>query len=53
MKGRLILNLSIFNNPNGLGHSVVPAIPMLYYYLIYRRPILLRVLGFALMAIPL
>ena len=53
MKGRLILNLSIFNNPNALGHSVVPAIPMLYYYLIWKRPVGLRVLGFGLMLIPL
>ena len=53
MKGRLILNLSIFNNPNALGHSVVPAIPMLYYYLIWKRPIIFRTLGIALLAIPL
>ncbi len=53
MKGRLILNLSIFNNPNGLGHSVVPAIPMLYYYLVWNRPIAQRILGVALMLIPL
>jgi hypothetical protein len=53
MKGRLILNLSIFNNPNGLGHSVVPAIPMLYYFFIWKRPIISRVLGAALLIIPL
>ena len=49
MKGRLILNLSIFNNPNGLGHSVVPAIPLLYYFCIWKKPIVLRVLGVVLM----
>ncbi|MEP6667602.1 MAG: hypothetical protein ABJF10_00530 [Chthoniobacter sp.] len=53
MKGRLVLNLSIFNNPNALGHSVVPAIPMLYYYLVWKRPVASRILGFALLAIPL
>jgi len=53
MKGRLVLNLSIFNNPNGLGHSVVPAIPMLYYYLIWKRPTTSRIIGCALMVIPL
>lgn len=53
MKGRLILNLSIFNNPNGLGHSVVPAIPMLYYYFIWKRPVTSRFVGIALMVIPL
>ena len=50
MKGRLILNLSIFNNPNALGHSVVPAIPLLYYVCIWKKPIILRALGFALIA---
>jgi len=53
MKGRLILNRSIFNNPNALGHSVVPAIPLLNYYLIWKRPIAWRVLGFGLLSIPL
>jgi hypothetical protein len=49
MKGRLILNLSIFNNPNALGHSVVPAIPMLYYVCIWKRPLVWRALGTGLM----
>jgi hypothetical protein len=51
MKNRLILNLSIFNNPNALGHSVVPAIPLLYYFCIWKRPILLRCIGVVLMAV--
>lgn len=50
MKNRLILNLSIFNNPNALGHSVVPAIPLLYYFCIWKKPVALRALGVALMA---
>jgi hypothetical protein len=37
MKGRLILNLSIFNNPNALAHAIVPVIPMLYYLLFWRK----------------
>jgi O-antigen ligase len=37
MKGRLTLNLSIFNNPNGLAHAIVPVIPMLYYLLFWRQ----------------
>ena len=49
MQGRLTLNLSIFNNPNGLGHSVVPAIPLLYYFCIWKKPIALRAIGAALM----
>lgn len=51
MKERLVLNLSIFNNPNALGHSVVPAIPLLYYFCIWKKPMVLRALGFALMAV--
>ena len=49
MKGRLCLNLSIFNNPNALGHSVVPAIPLLYYFCFWKKPIVLRALGVGLM----
>ncbi|MEQ1859614.1 MAG: O-antigen ligase family protein [Chthoniobacteraceae bacterium] len=37
MKGRLVLNLSIFNNPNALAHAIVPVIPMLYYLLFWKR----------------
>lgn len=37
MKGRLVLNLSLFNNPNSLGHGVVPAIPLLYYTVFWRK----------------
>ncbi len=52
MKGRLALNLSIFRNPNALGHNVVPAIPMLYYFCIWRRPIFMKELGLFLMLLP-
>ena len=51
MKNRLVLNLSIFNNPNALGHSVVPAIPLLYYFCIWKKPIVLRALGVVLMGL--
>jgi len=37
MKGRLVLNLSIYNNPNALAHAIVPVIPMLYYLLFWKR----------------
>ncbi len=50
MKNRLVLNLSIFNNPNALGHSVVPAIPLLYYFCIWKKPVVMRAIGVALMA---
>lgn len=52
MKGRLALNLSIFNNPNALGHSVIPSIPMIYYYFVYKRLVTTRILGLALMIVP-
>lgn len=42
MKGRLVLNLSIFDNPNALGHSVVPAIPMVFFLMIWKRPLFIR-----------
>ena len=48
MKGRLILNLSIFNNPNTLAHSIISAIP-LFYYLFYWRQITKKI--FALLLI--
>jgi len=37
MKGRLVLNLSIFNNPNALAHSIIPAVPLIYYLFVWRR----------------
>jgi len=37
MKGRLILNLSIFDNPNALGHSLVPVFGMLYFLYFWKR----------------
>jgi hypothetical protein len=41
MKGRLVLNLSIFNNPNALAHSIIPAVP-LFYYLVYWRGAIMK-----------
>lgn len=37
MKGRLILNLSIFDNPNALGHSLVPLFGIFYFLYIWKR----------------
>jgi hypothetical protein len=51
MKGRLTLNLSVFRNPNALGHNVLPAIGMIYFVFIWKRA-LSRPLGLALIAIP-
>ena len=51
MKGRLMLNLSVFDNPNALAHSVVPAIP-LFYYMVYWRQIITKA-WILLLAVPL
>jgi hypothetical protein len=51
MKGRLILNLAVFNNPNALAHSVVPAVP-LFYYLVYWRRVTLKIFSL-LLIVPL
>ena len=53
MKGRLCLGTSIFNNPNALGHTVVPVIVMLYYLFIWKRPIFVRIGALVLFAAPL
>jgi hypothetical protein len=51
MKGRLVLNLSVFNNPNALAHGIVPVLPLLYYLLFWRRVFMKGLL--VIMAIPL
>lgn len=53
MKGRLILNTSIFNNPNGLGHSIVPVVVMLYYLCVWKRPVAVKIFLFPLLFLPL
>lgn len=53
MKGRLILRTSIFNNPNALGHSVVPLIVMLYFNLFWKRPVFVKVAMIPIMLFPL
>jgi len=51
MKGRLILNLSVFNNPNALAHSIIIAVP-LFYYLFYWRRVTMKA-GMVLLLVPL
>lgn len=53
MKGRLILNTSIFNNPNALGHSIVPVVVMLFYLCFWKRPIAVKILLFPLLLLPM
>lgn len=52
MKDRLVLNISMVNNPNALGHTVVAAIPMLYFFCIWKRPLFMKEVGLVLLAIP-
>ena len=52
MKGRMILNNSILNNPNALGHTVVPAIPLVYYLCIWKRPVFVKIPSFFLILLP-
>ena len=52
MKGRLVFNTSIFNNANALGHSVVPAIPLVYFLLIWKRPVFVKILGLFVLLLP-
>lgn len=53
MKERLVLNLSMVNNPNALGHALVPAIPMLYYFCIWKRPLFMKQIGCVALILPL
>lgn len=51
--GRLTLNTSLFRNPNGLGHSVMVAVPLLYFFMFWKRPIFVKEIGAPLMFLPL
>lgn len=53
MKDRLMWNTSIFNNPNALGHSVAPGIVMIYFIIVWNRPIFSRVVIPALLFLPM
>lgn len=53
MKGRLIINTSLFNNPNALGHSVVPVISLVYFLFIWERPIFAWIGAIPLFALPM
>ncbi|MDB6025367.1 MAG: hypothetical protein JWM68_1590 [Verrucomicrobiales bacterium] len=53
MKNRLVLNTSLFNNPNALGHTVVPCLMMLYYVWYWKRPIFSKIATIPLVAMVL
>lgn len=52
MKGRLIFNISIMSNPNALGHTVVPCIPLVYYMWMWKRPIFVKIPAAFLVLLP-
>lgn len=52
LKNRLSVNLSIFANPNALGHNVVPVIPLLYFMFAWHRPIFMKQAAVLAMAVP-
>lgn len=43
MQNRLSLGTLIFNNPNALGHSVGPVLLLLYFSLVWNRPLFVAV----------
>lgn len=53
LAGRLILNTSLFDNPNALGHSVVPLLGMLYLLLVWKKGALALKSSLVTMSIPL
>ncbi len=51
MKGRLVFNVSIFENPNALGHSLVPALGITYLLFFWNRFFTIRAIAFPIWAI--
>ena len=52
-RGRLVFNTSLFDNANALGHSVIVAVPMIYFLLFWRRPVFIKEVGLALLPVSL
>ncbi len=52
-QGRLTLNTSLFSNPNGLGHSVMVAVPLLFFFMFWKRPIFVKEVGLPLIFLPM
>lgn len=51
-QNRLCVALSIFANPNALGHNVVPGLIMAYFLFMWGRPIFMQQLGFFILLLP-
>ena len=52
MQGRLVLNLSLYENPNALGHAVAPVLVMLYFICVWNRPIFMKQATLVVMLLP-
>ena len=53
MKDRLVLNLSMTNNPNALGHTIAPVMAMLYFFCVWKRPLFTKQLGSLAYIVPI
>lgn len=53
MKGRLVLNLSMVNNPNALAHTLAPCLSLIYYFCIWKRPLFMKEAGLFALILPL
>jgi hypothetical protein len=51
--GRLCVDLTIFRNPNALGHNIVPGVLLAYFAFMWGRPIFMQQLGVFILALPL
>lgn len=51
--GRLCVNLSIFANPNAVGHNIIPGVMMAYFAFMWARPIFMQQLGAIVLVLPL
>ncbi len=51
--GRLCVDLSIFRNPNALGHNIVPGVMMAYFAFMWARPIFMQQMGVFILTLPI
>ncbi len=52
-RGRLVFNTGLFNNANALGHSVIVAIPLTYFLMVWKREIFVKEVAIPMFAIAL
>lgn len=51
-QGRLCVDLSIFRNPNALGHNIVPGLMLAYFAFMWGRPIFMQQMGAFILLLP-